>query len=134
LTRQGDLLGLLKEEVNVEEVRVISGALEEGHAYRAELDTVITPALRQKGYRREFLRYVMNARKEADLKPVDRVVLQLVLPAGELRTVLEMDVVALARDARAAEVLFVEALSETSLTTQEVTIDEQAFSFALIRV
>lgn len=133
LTRQGDLLGLLRDEVNVEEVRVVGGALEDGQMYRADLDTVITPALRQKGYRREFLRHVMNARKEADLKPVDRVSLQVVLPAGELRSVLETDTILLAHDARAVEVVFVEVLPETSLTTQQVTIDEQAFSLALIR-
>lgn len=133
LTRQGDLLGLLRDEVNVEEVRVVSGALEEGQVYRADLDTVITPALRQKGYRREFLRHVMNARKEADLKPVDRVSVHVALPAGELRSVLETDTVLLARDARAVEVVFVDALPETSLTTQQVTIDEQVFSLALIR-
>jgi isoleucyl-tRNA synthetase len=45
LTRQGDLLGLLRDEVNVEEVRVVGGALEEGQTYQDYLGTLRKPPL-----------------------------------------------------------------------------------------
>jgi hypothetical protein len=134
LMRQTDLLSLLRDEVNVEEVRVVNGVLEGADVFQVQLDMVITPALRHKGYRREFIRHVMNARKEAGLKPTDRVRLHVVLPTGELHTVLSTDVDSLVKDVRAEELMFVEALPTEVFITQRIKIDEQPLSFALISI
>ncbi|MEK7579821.1 MAG: class I tRNA ligase family protein [Patescibacteria group bacterium] len=55
-----ELLDLIKEEVNVKEVKFEKGGKEE-----VILDTKITPALRQEGWVREFIRMIQDARKDA---------------------------------------------------------------------
>lgn len=134
LTRQGDLLGLLREEVNVEDVRVVAGALAEGELWQATLDTIITPELRQKGERREFIRHVMSARKEANLKPVDRVHVRVVLPDGELRQTLTQNTALLAKEARAETIELVDALPTEALLQKDLEIGEVKLQIALVRV
>jgi isoleucyl-tRNA synthetase len=65
-----DLLQLIKDEVNVKETARIAG-LPEGFA--VELDTTITPELREEGLIREAIRAVQAARKEKGLRPGDPV-------------------------------------------------------------
>jgi isoleucyl-tRNA synthetase len=72
LARQSDLAALLAEELNVETVR-IEYAAGLAEAWTIELDTVITPELKRKGLRREFVRMVMAARKEKGMQPSDRI-------------------------------------------------------------
>lgn len=59
-----NLLGLIKEEVNVKQV-VIGRSL--------KLDTEITPELKEEGLVREIVRNVQEARKKARLKPKDEI-------------------------------------------------------------
>ncbi len=74
--RQTDLATLLAEELNVECVCIeYAAGMEE--AWTITLDTVITPELKRKGLRREFVRMVMAARKEQNLQPSDRVRLKV---------------------------------------------------------
>ncbi len=134
LMQQKDLLALLREEVNVEEIRVVVGTFEGEVSWQAALDTVITPALRQKGTRREFTRHVMHARKEAGLRPIDRVELQVVLALGEMRMSLETDLASLAHDVRAVKVVFVDVLPMATLVTQAVEIAGEPMQLALIKV
>ena len=61
-----ELLQLIKDEVNVKDVARIAG-LPEGFA--VELDTAITPELREEGMVREIIRAVQQARKDAGLTP-----------------------------------------------------------------
>ena len=63
-----DLLVLLKDEVNVKEV-----AFEKNLKNDVELDTVLTPALKEEGYVREILRSIQEMRKEAGCKPGDSI-------------------------------------------------------------
>lgn len=106
-TRQEDLLAVLAEEVNVEAVVVeADGALETD--WEVELDTTITPELKKKGLRREFVRNVMNLRKEKRLTPADTVSLLVTDADKELREALEEDGASLVKDLRAKELLFAE--------------------------
>lgn len=134
LTRQSDFLALLREEVNVEDVRITAGSLAEGDPWRAELDTVITPELRQKGERREFIRHVMSARKEADLKPVDRVHVFVALPEGDLKQSLSQNAAQLAKEARAETITVVTELPSETLLSKELEIGEASVRIALVRV
>jgi len=63
------LLDLVKEEVNVKEVRVekIDSAV--------DLDTNLTPALKQEGQLRELVRAIQQMKKQAQVKPNDQVVI-----------------------------------------------------------
>jgi valyl-tRNA synthetase len=111
----------------------VVGAADSADAWQATLDTVITPELRKKGARREFTRHVMNARKEANLRPIDRVQLRVVLAPGETRTVLEADLAALARDVRAETVTFVDELPAETLVTQKVEVNGESVQLALMK-
>jgi isoleucyl-tRNA synthetase len=61
-----ELIELIKDEVNVKEIARIAG-LPEGFA--VELDTAITPELREEGMVREIIRAIQAARKDAGLQP-----------------------------------------------------------------
>jgi isoleucyl-tRNA synthetase len=70
---------LIKDEVNVKEV-----VLDNNISAEVELDTVITPALKEEGMVRELLRGIQDLRKQEKLSPGDAVSLQIMTdPAGE---------------------------------------------------
>ena len=65
------LLDLIKEEVNVKEVAFVQGDTLDTVA-KVELDTNITPELKEEGAFRELIRAVQDARKEKGLNISDR--------------------------------------------------------------
>ena len=67
-----DLLGLLKDEVNVKEV-VIDPRIER----EVLLDTVITFQLRQEGSMRELIRNIQEMRRDGGFRPTDRIRIQV---------------------------------------------------------
>ncbi len=89
LAQRHELLGLVRDELNVEAVEVKGGADTGDQAWTSELDTVITPELKKKGMARELSRQVMNLRKEIRLTPQDAVMLKLASQDQGLRDTLE---------------------------------------------
>jgi isoleucyl-tRNA synthetase len=71
LSGKPDLLGLLRDELNVESVTVQSD--DDAETVHVELDTMLTPELKEKGLARELVRRFMNLRKTTGLKPQDRI-------------------------------------------------------------
>lgn len=118
LKHQSDLLAIIREEVNVEQVELASKAgMEE--SWEIELDTVITPELKQKGIRREFMRHVMNLRKKNGLQPSDRVRVSYATESEEVRRALEAEQELVARELRATELKRADGLGENA---EEVNI------------
>ncbi len=78
-----ELLKILKDEVNVKEI-VFDAKI----ANEVELDTVITPELREEGLLREFVRIVQELRQTANYKQGERARLFAVIPP-ELQAVVE---------------------------------------------
>jgi isoleucyl-tRNA synthetase len=70
LKKERGLLEILKDEVNVKRI-VFNAKLESD----LELDTKITPELREEGIVREFIRAVSELRAEANFKPSDKIIL-----------------------------------------------------------
>ena len=70
-----EVLVILADEVNVKKI-FIDPILKEG----VELDTVITPELREEGLLREVARMVQELRQTAGLEPKDAIALMLQLP------------------------------------------------------
>lgn len=62
------LLSIIADEVNVKDIQRIAGVPE---TFSVELDTVITPELRDEGIVREAKRILQGARKTAGLAPLD---------------------------------------------------------------
>jgi len=69
-----ELVSILKDEVNVKEVAAQKGVRD------AELDTRITPELKEEGMVRDLVRAVQELRQAANLSPKDKIVLFLELP------------------------------------------------------
>jgi len=67
---QEELLGLIKDEINVKEV-VCDAVVEDG----IMLDTDITPELKEEGEVRELIRSIQDLRKQAELSPKDKATL-----------------------------------------------------------
>jgi len=70
LAGKQELLGLIKDELNVKEVVMQTGI--EG---RIELETAMTPELEEEGKVRELMREIQDLRKKADLSPKDKAAL-----------------------------------------------------------
>ncbi len=117
LNRQSDLAKLLAEELNVENVR-IEHASGQTEAWTISLDTVITPELKRKGLRREFMRMVMAARKEKGMQPADRVRLTVTGDEAMVEAVKEKEQ-EMMRDLK-AEVLNVSVAEGESVVTLEL--------------
>lgn len=75
LRNREELLGVLKDEVNIKKITFDSKIQNE-----IELDTKITAELRQEGILREFTRIIQDLRKEADYLPKDKIYLWLEVP------------------------------------------------------
>ncbi len=65
------LLDLIKEEVNVKKI-VFNGKIKK----EIDLDTKITPKLREEGQIREVIRNIQEMRKKTGLKPKDRILIR----------------------------------------------------------
>ncbi len=63
-----ELVDLIKEEVNVKEIIFDSKIKQE-----VEIDTRITPELKEEGIIREVIRHIQEMRKKAGLKPKDKI-------------------------------------------------------------
>jgi isoleucyl-tRNA synthetase len=80
--REERLLAILKSEINVKEI-VFAPEL----ANEVELDTNITPALREEGLVREVARMFQELRQKAGLKPKDKVVAMMELPEKMMQVI-----------------------------------------------
>ncbi|MDO8536776.1 MAG: class I tRNA ligase family protein [bacterium] len=74
-----ELLEILKDEINVKEI-IFDKKINPPAGGEIELDTMITPELKEEGILRELVRMVQGLRQEAKLKPQDKIVLMLELP------------------------------------------------------
>jgi len=77
-----ELLGLIKDEVNVKEI-----IFDDKISSEVELDTDLTEELKEEGFLRELVREVQTERKEQNLVPQDKVIAELSLPEFEIKLV-----------------------------------------------
>ncbi len=82
-----DLRGVLADEVNVKEV-IFDPTIES----EVELDTAITPELREEGILREVARMVQELRQKAGLAPKDKIALMLDLPPAARDAIMKQEV------------------------------------------
>src|SRR6056297_407351 len=69
LKDEKELLGILEDEINVNEIK-FDASLDKGEV---DLDTEITTELKQKGIAREVIRKIQRMRKKAEYQPQDKV-------------------------------------------------------------
>jgi len=107
MARQTDLLTILCDEVNIEDIDVGTDVSIE-QEWSTLLDTEITPALKRKGMRREFMRHVMNARKNTGMTPQDDIQVRVAGANEELKQAIEEGKEELMKSLRAAMLEFVD--------------------------
>jgi isoleucyl-tRNA synthetase len=125
LSHQQDLLALIKDEVNVLDVRLET---REGmdQPIEVELDTVLTPELKRLGLRRELMRHLMQLRKQAGLAPADRVRLRFATESQDIAELIRDPLIA--KDLKIDELEQADALAETA---DRVELAGQAVSFEI---
>lgn len=125
LQQKNDLLGLLREELNVE---AITFEMSQGEMEVA-LDTVITPELKAKGLIRELVRHVMATRKATGLQPQDQILLTVSMTDTDLRSIIEPARESIMQSVKAMEMSF----SEVSLgeEAKEINLDGKAVQISL---
>jgi isoleucyl-tRNA synthetase len=79
-----DYLELIKDELNVKKLVIISGP-----QTKVTLNTTLTPELIEEGMAREIVRNVQSARKQAGLEVSDRIILSLTSSADDLRNTIK---------------------------------------------
>ncbi|MSR85090.1 hypothetical protein EXS71_01460, partial [Candidatus Uhrbacteria bacterium] len=129
LQKQEDLLLLIGDELNVEAL-VLEYVPGQTEVWTIELDTTITPELKRKGLRREFMRAVMNLRKEVGLQPHDRITLFISLSAGEARQAIESGQTDLAHEVKASGIEWMDAPTDAR-GKNEFKLDGQVCTIAL---
>jgi isoleucyl-tRNA synthetase len=78
-----ELSDIIKEELNVKEVKIIPIEGKEIEL-RAEIDTELSDELREEGLIRELVRFIQNSRKEAGLEVEDRISLLIESESPEI--------------------------------------------------
>ncbi|MDD5437634.1 MAG: isoleucine--tRNA ligase [Patescibacteria group bacterium] len=73
LSVKTDLLGLIRDELNVEQVKLNQAQADQIEDWTIALDVELTPELLKKGFYRELVRHIMQLRKQSGLTPTDKI-------------------------------------------------------------
>ncbi len=119
----GELLSIISEEVNVKAAQIVEGLASD----KIELDTEITPELKEEGFVRDFLRAVQGERKNAGLNPADVIALTIDAPE-EAKKIIEknMDEIKSALKAQ--------AVSFATVSAEQQTIGEYKIAVSIVRI
>jgi len=120
-----ELLDLIKEEVNVKEI-----VFDKNIKNEIELDTQITPELKEEGLVREMIRHLQEMRKKAGLKPSDKVWVGY-QTTDELQTILLKNKELILKEARIKDLVLAEKNTARWLIDQEINLDNQALWLGL---
>lgn len=127
------LLEILRDETNVEAI-LLEKKPEIVQAWEVSLDTVMTPELRKKGYRREFSRYVMQLRKQALLEPKDKAVVTFMFAEGEVLEAIREGGEDYIKDVRAQSLELVTEWAQVKTHQTEIEIGGEKGKVALEKI
>jgi isoleucyl-tRNA synthetase len=119
-----ELIGLIKEEVNVKKITF-------GKTFK--LDTKITPALKEEGMVREVIRQIQEMRKKAGLKPKDKILVQYFGDPG-LNKILERNKKLILDGTKAENFILKEKSKKVFLIESEIKIDQQNLWLSIIEL
>ncbi|MFH1180891.1 MAG: class I tRNA ligase family protein [bacterium] len=115
LQKEEELLGLIREEVNVKEITF-------GESLR--LDTEITEELEREGIVREVVRQIQGMRKEAKLRPKDKISVSY-LAEGELGEILEKSKSLMLEEANISDLVRRREISGEFLAQKEIKVGDE---------
>ncbi len=123
-----DLLNLIAEEVNIKEV-VFDSKLKE----KLELDTKITPLLKEEGIVREIIRNIQEMRKKANLKPKDKILVRF-LGEGNLNKILQKNKEFIIKEAKVKNFVLGEKPKQVFGIKKELKVEQQKLWLAIKKI
>ncbi|MDI6602934.1 MAG: class I tRNA ligase family protein [Patescibacteria group bacterium] len=124
-----ELLDLIKEEVNIKEI-VFDPKIKK----EVELDTEITPELKEEGIIREVIRQIQEMRKIAGLKPKDKILVRYFGP-DELNEILEKNKNFILKETNIKNLSFKEnQKAEVFAAQKEVMVHQQNLWLAIKKI
>jgi isoleucyl-tRNA synthetase len=121
LKKEPELIELIKEEVNVKKI---------SFGRKFKLDTTITPELKEEGILREVIRHIQEMRKEARLKPRDKILVGF-SGSREVSKILERNKERVVKEARILELKKREGKFDLE---KEIKVDDQKIILAIKKV
>ena len=122
-----DYIGLIKDELNLADFKFIEVSDDK---IEVELDTEITPELKEEGLKRELIRFINMLRKDGNLNLDDTTKVYLSGASEELKAVLDKKKADIMKDTLSSDLNFVDALPEV-LVSKEIKIDEAKLNLGL---
>ncbi|MDO8435900.1 MAG: isoleucine--tRNA ligase [bacterium] len=123
-----ELLELIKEEVNIKEIIFDSKIKNE-----VELDTKITPELKEEGIIREIIRNIQDLRKKAGLKPENKIL--VVYSAGpKLNKILERNKKFLLAEAKVKDLICEDKFKKSLDAKKDIMVDKEKLLLAIKKV
>ena len=119
-----DYLDLIKDEVNVKNIKCAQGAGD----LSVELDIKVTPVLKQEGYFRELVRTINQMRKKMGLTIKDKIEIQYNCQDEELKNIFEQYKNELRRQTLA------EAIAENFNVQNEIKVNDKEVGLAIIKL
>jgi len=119
LSKNKELLDLIKEEVNVKEV-VYDSKIKEA----IKLDTKITPELRTEGAIRDLVRFIQGMRKDGGFKPREQIYLRY-STSPTLRNLIQRQAAEIKKEVSASKIEAGPKRKEVFLVEKEIKLDGQ---------
>jgi len=111
-----ELLNLVKDEVNVKEI---------AFGKKFELDTKITPELKEEGIIRELTRQIQGLRRDGGLKPKDLIIVYVKIEDEKLKTTAKRFQKTLAKSVNAKSIEFTAAVKDGLLADHHFELEGQ---------
>jgi len=124
LRKEKELLNLIKEEVNVKKITF---------GKKLKLDTKITAELKEEGIIREVIRQIQEMRKQAGLKPKDKISVQY-SGTSKLNQVLERNKKTILKEVKIKNLILGEKTKQVFVAEKELTVDQQKLKLAINKV
>jgi isoleucyl-tRNA synthetase len=122
-----EYIDLIKDELNLAAVEFAETSDDK---IEVELDTVITPELKEEGLKRELIRFINMLRKEANLSLHDETSVYLAAASDELKLALAKKKADIMKDTLSTDLNFVATLPEV-LVSKEIKIDDLKMQLGL---
>ncbi|MCD6528432.1 isoleucine--tRNA ligase [bacterium] len=123
-----ELLELIKEEVNIKEI-----IFDPEIKTEIELDTEITPELKEEGLLREIIHHIQIMRKKAGFTPEDKILINYLSSSSDLKEFLKNNERTILEETKAQS--FKEGKGEISFAVQdEIKIDQQQLWLAIQKI
>jgi len=123
-----ELLQLIKEEVNVKKI-VFDSKIKED----IELETKISPELKEEGQVREFIRQVQELRKKAELIPKDKIIIYCE-SQDELRKILDKNRKVILAETKAKDFIFGKKPEETFEIERDLKVEQIKLWLAIKKI